>query len=209
MLFSIFDDIKKETGLPDAVFCLIAILLILLTSIVWVAFCVVLHKTVYRMAEYKRQQRRQQIISSAFALSAQEFPHLHGISPERVLSELSQLDPAIFINSQQYDYTSTELPSYDEALQLPSPNGAERINSVNNININTISEMSNTVTGTSHTDAQINDINNKEEYVQNEPVTTNNLQINVRQNNNSRNRTQGSLTSLPPSYSSLQNRDEL
>uniref|UniRef100_A0A0K0ESG2 Uncharacterized protein n=1 Tax=Strongyloides stercoralis TaxID=6248 RepID=A0A0K0ESG2_STRER len=195
MVFSIFDDLKKETGLPDAVFCLIAILLILLTSIVWVAFCVVLHRTVYKMAEFKRQQRRQQIISSAFALTAQEFPHFQGISPNRILSELSQLDPVIFAHSQQYDYNPTELPSYQEALQLPSPIGAERINSIE----------------TSHTITQRIDIEEKDD--QHTPIRSienNTLQsTNIQHNNNSRNRTHQLLSSSPPSYNSLRNQVEL
>lgn len=211
MVFSIFDDLKKETGLPDAVFCLIAILLILLTSIVWVAFCVVLHRTVYKMAEFKRQQRRQQIISSAFALTAQEFPHFQGISPNRILSELSQLDPVIFAHSQQYDYNPTELPSYQEALQLPSPIGAERINSIGNINLNNANEASNTVIETSHTITQRIDIEEKDD--QHTPIRSienNTLQsTNIQHNNNSRNRTHQLLSSSPPSYNSLRNQVEL
>ncbi|CEF59507.1 Hypothetical protein SRAE_X000125400 [Strongyloides ratti] len=211
MVFSIFDDLRKETGLPDAVFCLIAILLILLTSIVWVAFCVVLHRTVYKMAEFKRQQRRQQIISSAFALTAQEFPHLQGISPNRMLSELSQLDPAIFAHSQQYDYNPTELPSYQEALQLPSPNGAERINSIGNINLSSVNEASNTVTETLHTTTQRIDVEEKDnQHTHNYHIENNTSQSTTRQhNNNSRNRTHQLLSSLPPSYNSLRNQDEL
>uniref|UniRef100_A0A0K0EXW0 Uncharacterized protein n=1 Tax=Strongyloides venezuelensis TaxID=75913 RepID=A0A0K0EXW0_STRVS len=211
---SIFDELRSETGLPDAVFCLIAILLILLTSIVWVAFCVVLHRTVYRMAEFKRQQRRQQIISSAFALTAQEFPHLQGISPTRMLSELSQLDPVIFAHAQQYDYNPTELPSYHEALQLPSPNGAERINSINNAALNITNNESNntTVMESSHISTQNNDIEVKDDdHGRENYFIENNISQSrrIRQHhNNSRNRTHQLLSSLPPLYNSLRDQNE-
>uniref|UniRef100_A0AC35U3S5 Homeobox domain-containing protein n=1 Tax=Rhabditophanes sp. KR3021 TaxID=114890 RepID=A0AC35U3S5_9BILA len=128
------------------------------------------------MAEMKRQQRRQQIIASAFAHTMHEYPHLHGAPSINYIAQLSQLDPVIFANSQTYEYNPTELPTYAEALQLPSPLSAERINSIqanDSAPNDSLSETSNGLTNQLNISTDLSNVKNATSDARNQTVSSN------------------------------------
>ena len=59
---SLMKEIHENNNLPGSVLAVLVALLLLLAGVVWVAFCVAVHRAALRIAEMKRQRRRQVIL---------------------------------------------------------------------------------------------------------------------------------------------------
>uniref|UniRef100_A0AC34GQT7 Uncharacterized protein n=1 Tax=Panagrolaimus sp. ES5 TaxID=591445 RepID=A0AC34GQT7_9BILA len=108
---SLMETIHDHSGLPGSILTVLVALLLLLAGIIWVAFCIALYRAAQRVAEIKRQRRRQHIIAAALnrAVNQQSIPSVQaGIS-------LS------FPTSSPNDLSPDDLPSYEEAIQVPPP----------------------------------------------------------------------------------------
>lgn len=53
--------IHENNSLPGSVLAVLVALLLLLAGVIWVAFCIAVHRAAMRIAEIKRQRRRQVI----------------------------------------------------------------------------------------------------------------------------------------------------
>ena len=56
---SLMETFHDNSGLPGSILTVLVALLLLLAGIIWVAFCIALYRAAQRVAEIKRQRRRQ------------------------------------------------------------------------------------------------------------------------------------------------------
>jgi len=65
---SLMKEIHENNNLPGSVLAVLVALLLLLAGVVWVAFCVAVHRAALRIAEMKRQRRRQVILHPIYPI---------------------------------------------------------------------------------------------------------------------------------------------
>ncbi|CAJ0571859.1 unnamed protein product, partial [Mesorhabditis spiculigera] len=108
-------DPNEDTS--SAVLAGLVALLVLLAAVVWVAFCLALHRTAKRISEMKRQRRRQVLIANAIQ---------HALGDNRFIGDrsampayLASLSPTM---TQQLaaDLELRDLPSYEQAMMMGS-----------------------------------------------------------------------------------------
>ncbi|GMT36948.1 hypothetical protein PFISCL1PPCAC_28245, partial [Pristionchus fissidentatus] len=97
---------REEDELPSVVLASLVVLLLLLAALIWIAFCMAVHRTARRMAIFKRQRRTQNIIAAAISRAVAERP-----------SQSTPTTFSVFVAQE----SSGELPTYEEALAMESP----------------------------------------------------------------------------------------
>ncbi|CAJ0946910.1 unnamed protein product, partial [Mesorhabditis belari] len=106
-----------QPDFSSAVLAGLVALLVLLAAVVWIAFCLALHRTAKRISEIKRQRRRQVLIANAIhhALADNRFAGNQAAMP----AYLASLSPTM---TQQLaaDLELRDLPSYEQAVRMGS-----------------------------------------------------------------------------------------
>uniref|UniRef100_A0A1I7ZU36 Transmembrane protein n=1 Tax=Steinernema glaseri TaxID=37863 RepID=A0A1I7ZU36_9BILA len=124
------DEDQLHPGLPAFVLGVLIFLMVVLAGVIWVAFCLAVHRTAQRVAQLKRERQRRTIITAAITQAAQRAP------PVSVVASV----PCVFPNTETVPAVNMdELPSYDEAIRMkveelkhshprqPCPSGTLRI----------------------------------------------------------------------------------
>ncbi|GMT05744.1 hypothetical protein PENTCL1PPCAC_27918, partial [Pristionchus entomophagus] len=105
-----FVAIQEEDELPSVVLATLVVLLLLLAALIWVAFCMAVHRTARRMAIFKRQRRTQSIIAAAISRAVFD----GGRPPDN--------SPSTFSLFTAHAGPSAALPTYEQALAMePAP----------------------------------------------------------------------------------------
>ncbi|GMR61629.1 hypothetical protein PMAYCL1PPCAC_31824, partial [Pristionchus mayeri] len=106
--FLSIENSQEEDSLPAVVLATLVILLLLLAALIWIAFCMAVHRTARRMAIFKRQRRTQNIIAAAISRAVSE----GGRPPENSTPTTLTLFAAHADNAV--------LPTYEQALAMES-----------------------------------------------------------------------------------------
>ncbi|KAK0396281.1 hypothetical protein QR680_001654 [Steinernema hermaphroditum] len=103
------DEDQLHPGLPAFVLGVLIFLMVVLAGVIWVAFCLAVHRTAQRVAQLKRERQRRSIITAAINQAVQRTP------PLTVVASV----PCVFPNAETPQPNNMdELPSYDEAIRM-------------------------------------------------------------------------------------------
>uniref|UniRef100_A0A7E4VSE0 Transmembrane protein n=1 Tax=Panagrellus redivivus TaxID=6233 RepID=A0A7E4VSE0_PANRE len=109
---------QSDEGLPGGVFGVLVALLLMLAGIIWVAFCVALHRAYWRIKEMKKARARQLIIAAALNRAVNHPMRRH----QSARAPPAQAGISIaFPESRMDELSPSDLPTYEEALHERPP----------------------------------------------------------------------------------------
>uniref|UniRef100_A0AC34RFA5 Uncharacterized protein n=1 Tax=Panagrolaimus sp. JU765 TaxID=591449 RepID=A0AC34RFA5_9BILA len=105
---SLMKQVNDGDSLPGSVLAVLVALLLLLAGVIWVAFCIAVHRAALRIAEIKRQRRRQHILATA----------LNRAASQPVSSVNTRIPMQFPSENDGTNLSLNDLPTYEEALRL-------------------------------------------------------------------------------------------
>ncbi|TMS35952.1 hypothetical protein L596_003234 [Steinernema carpocapsae] len=90
--------------------------MVVLAGVIWVAFCLAVHRTAQRVAQLKRERRRRGIINAAINQAALNIPPVTVVAS--VPCPFGQVPPYSNTDIPATPENLDALPSYDEAIQM-------------------------------------------------------------------------------------------
>uniref|UniRef100_A0A7E4ZY54 Transmembrane protein n=1 Tax=Panagrellus redivivus TaxID=6233 RepID=A0A7E4ZY54_PANRE len=121
---------QSDEGLPGGVFGVLVALLLMLAGIIWVAFCVALHRAYWRIKEMKKARARQLIIAAALNRAVNHPMRRH----QSARAPPAQAGISIaFPESRMDELSPSDLPTYEEALHERPPPPFHKPESTNRV----------------------------------------------------------------------------